>query len=74
MPRKCPECKESGNTAHLPGCSFGPSIEDREEYLKENALAVVQELERKVRRLRRRIVQLEMTVRSLKRKRVKEGA
>jgi hypothetical protein len=50
MSRKCPECNEGGGRVHLPGCSFGPAPQDRERYIKENAVAVVDALQEKIRR------------------------
>lgn len=49
MSRKCPECKEMGR-AHLSTCSFAPNREEREKFIKDNAVSIVDQLEDKIRK------------------------
>jgi hypothetical protein len=71
LSRKCPECKEGGHRPHLVGCSYGPSVEDRAEFIKEHAVEMVRELEEKIRRQAKDLSSLNHAVHCLRKERDK---
>lgn len=67
MAGKCLECGEQGSRAHLKGCSFGAKQSERDEYVKQHALQIVEELEEKIRAQAKHITSLEQSNRDLRR-------
>ena len=66
MSRNCEECGVKEKLAHLPTCSFAPPRDEREEFIRENAVEVVRGLEAKVLRRSKELAKQHKAIRSLR--------
>lgn len=67
MPKRCPDCCEPWNRPHMAGCSYISSAEDRDEFVRANAVELVAARDAKIRVQASRLAKLESENRGLRR-------
>lgn len=62
--QRCPECGFNGT--HKPTCSWSPPAAEREQFIRDNAVSLIQSLEEKVHRQAGKLTEQEATILQLR--------